>query len=146
MPRRPGRHPPVHLPDPAYEGWRWAVTLARASRAKTATVSEVVLLPGPDAILAPEWVPWRERLRPGDVGVGDILPASADDERLVPVLSLAGDDGAWRTSTGHAAPLADLAESRRRATSPAAACPCRHRPVSCQPMGRDDGGAALVHQ
>src|SRR5689334_17683795 len=38
--------------DPAYRGWRWAVTLARASRAKTATVSEVVLLPGPDSILA----------------------------------------------------------------------------------------------
>jgi DUF3027 family protein len=79
--------------DPAYQGWRWAVTLARASRAKTATVSEVVLLPGPDSILAPEWVPWRERLRPGDVGVGDILPTSADDERLVPAVSLAGDDG-----------------------------------------------------
>lgn len=85
--------------DPAYRGWCWAVTLARASRAKVATVSEVVLLPGPGSILAPEWVPWRERLRPGDVGVGDILPAAADDERLVPTVSLAGDDG-----------LADLAE------------------------------------
>jgi hypothetical protein len=79
--------------DPAYRSWRWAVTLARASRAKTATVSEVVLLPGPGSILAPEWVPWRERLRPGDLGVGDILPTSADDERLVPVVLLAGDDG-----------------------------------------------------
>src|ERR1700733_12463424 len=39
--------------DPAYRGWRWAVTLARASRAKMATVSEVVLLPGPGSILAP---------------------------------------------------------------------------------------------
>ena len=79
--------------DPAYRGWRWAVTLTRASRAKTATVSESVLLPGPDSILAPEWVPWRERLRPGDLGVGDILPTAADDERLVPAVVLAGDDG-----------------------------------------------------
>lgn len=79
--------------DPAYRGWRWAVTVARASRAKNATVSESVLLPGPGAILAPEWVPWRERLRPGDLGVGDILPTAADDERLVPAASLAGDDG-----------------------------------------------------
>ena len=30
---------------------------------------------------------------PGDLGVGDILPAAADDDRLVPVASLAGDDG-----------------------------------------------------
>ncbi len=79
--------------DPAYRGWRWAVTLTRASRAKTATVAENVLLPGPESILTPEWVPWRERLRPGDLGVGDILPTAADDERLVPVVSLAGDDG-----------------------------------------------------
>ncbi len=79
--------------SPAYPGWRWAVTVARASRSKVATVSESALLPGPDAILAPEWVPWRERLRPGDLGVGDILPAPADDERLVPAVSLEGDDG-----------------------------------------------------
>ena len=85
--------------DPAYQGWRWAVTVARAARSKTATVDESVLLPGPESILAPEWVPWRERLRPGDLGVGDILPASADDERLVPVVALEGDDG-----------LADLGE------------------------------------
>ena len=35
--------------DPAYRGWRWAVTLTRASRAKTATVGETVLLPGPES-------------------------------------------------------------------------------------------------
>jgi DUF3027 family protein len=83
--------------DPAYRGWRWGVTVARASRSKQVTVSEIVLLPGPDSILAPEWVPWRERLRPGDLGVGDILPASADDERLVPMASLEGEEGlaAW---------------------------------------------------
>ena len=38
------------------------------------TVSEVVLLPGPDALVAPAWVPWHERVRPGDLGVGDLLP------------------------------------------------------------------------
>jgi Protein of unknown function (DUF3027) len=78
--------------DAAYHGWRWAVTVARASRAKAVTVSECVLLPGPEALLAPEWVPWRDRLQPGDLGVGDLLPASHDDERLVPVAGLGGDD------------------------------------------------------
>ncbi len=70
--------------DPAYVGWRWAVTLARAARARNVTVDEVVLLPGEDAILAPEWVPWSERLRPGDLGVGDLLVTTAEDPRLVP--------------------------------------------------------------
>ncbi|WP_431781041.1 DUF3027 domain-containing protein [Streptomyces chumphonensis] len=65
-----------------YRGWRWAVTVARASRARVVTLDETVLLPGPEAVLAPEWVPWSERLRPGDLGTGDLLPTEADDLRL----------------------------------------------------------------
>jgi hypothetical protein len=78
--------------DPAYAGWRWAVTVVRAPRAKAVTVSETVLLPGPGALLAPDWVPWHDRLRPGDLGVGDLLPAPPDDERLVSLVVLEGDD------------------------------------------------------
>ena len=78
--------------DPGYTGWRWAVTVTRAPRSKVVTVDESVLLPGADSLLAPAWVPWQDRLRPGDVGIGDLLPASADDERLVPFVVLDGDD------------------------------------------------------
>ncbi|MFC7263625.1 DUF3027 domain-containing protein [Streptomyces lutosisoli] len=67
-----------------YRGWRWAVTVARASRAKFVTLDETVLLPGPESLLAPEWVPWSERLRPGDMGPGDLLPTDAEDLRLEP--------------------------------------------------------------
>lgn len=90
----------------AYAGWRWAVTVSRASRSRAVTVCEVVLLPGPDSLLAPDWVPWSERVRPGDLGVGDLMPASSDDERLVPLSMLEGDDGVldW-------AETADLAEA-----------------------------------
>ncbi|MFF0740798.1 DUF3027 domain-containing protein [Streptomyces sp. NPDC004111] len=70
--------------EPGYRGWRWAVTVARASRAKIVTLDETVLLPGPDSLAAPEWVPWSERLRPGDMGPGDLLPTEADDLRLEP--------------------------------------------------------------
>jgi hypothetical protein len=88
--------------DRAYRGWRWAVTVGRASRAKIATVSEIALTPGPDSLLAPEWVPWSERVRPGDVGVGDLMPAASDDERLIPIAVLEGDDGVtdWDDSGG----------------------------------------------
>jgi hypothetical protein len=78
--------------DPGYTGWRWAVTVTRAPRSKVVTVDESVLLPGDGSLLAPAWVPWQDRLRPGDVGIGDLLPASADDERLVPFVVLDGDD------------------------------------------------------
>jgi hypothetical protein len=70
--------------DRAYTDWRWAVTVVRAPRSKTVTVDEVVLLPGPTALMAPAWVPWSERLKAGDLGIGDVLPTAADDERLLP--------------------------------------------------------------
>ena len=78
--------------DLGYSDWRWAVTVTRAPRSKLVTVDESVLLPGPSALLAPAWVPWQDRLLPGDVGIGDLLPASPDDERLVPFVVLDGDD------------------------------------------------------
>lgn len=80
--------------DPAYRGWRWAVTVARVPRGRGVTIDEVVLLPGDDALLAPDWVPWSERLRPGDLGVGDLLPTKADDPRLVPSYTDIDDDDA----------------------------------------------------
>ncbi len=76
--------------DPGYRGWRWASTVARASRAKIVTLDETVLLPGPDSVLAPEWLPWSERLRPGDLGPGDLLPTEGEDLRLEPGFS--GED------------------------------------------------------
>ncbi|TKV62304.1 DUF3027 domain-containing protein [Nakamurella flava] len=66
-----------------YRGWQWSVTLAVLPDADP-TVSEVVLLPGPDALIAPVWLPWDQRLRPGDLGPSDLLPAAEDDVRLVP--------------------------------------------------------------
>ena len=69
---------------PGYRGWEWAVTVARASRSRDVTISETVLLPGEGALLAPEWLPWSERIQPGDLSVGEILPTAEDDPRLDP--------------------------------------------------------------
>ncbi|MEV4793362.1 DUF3027 domain-containing protein [Asanoa sp. NPDC049475] len=89
---------------PGYRGWRWAVTVTRVSRSKHVTVCETVLLPGPDALLAPGWVPWQDRLQPGDLGVGDLLLTPADDDRLVPGYTLsedpAVDEVAWELGLG----------------------------------------------
>lgn len=77
---------------PGYKGWRWAVTLTRVD-GDMPTVSDVVLLPGPEALLAPKWIPYNERLQPGDVGVGDIVTTSADDTRLtIGEAALPGDE------------------------------------------------------
>ena len=74
-----------------YRGWHWSVTVVRASRQKNVTVDEIVLVPGDEAIVAPAWVPYRERIRPGDLSPGDLLPVEDEDPRLVPTYSF-GDD------------------------------------------------------
>ena len=45
-----------------YVGWRWSVTIFQDKKNQPATVSEIVLLPGDDSLIAPDWVPWSERL------------------------------------------------------------------------------------
>lgn len=76
---------------PGYQGWQWAVVVAAFPGAAHSTVSEVVLVPGPGALLSPEWVPWDQRVRPGDLGPGDLLAPPADDPRLVPGYTSSGD-------------------------------------------------------
>lgn len=68
--------------DAGYVGWCWVVTVARVPRGRVATVCEVDMTPREGALLAPEWVPWEERLRPSDISRDDVLPYKADDERL----------------------------------------------------------------
>ncbi|MCP2192834.1 Protein of unknown function (DUF3027) [Williamsia deligens] len=75
---------------PGYRGWVWCAVLATCPGETDAvedaviTVSEVALLPGAEALTAPEWIPWSERIVAGDLGPGDVLAAPADDPRLVP--------------------------------------------------------------
>lgn len=75
-----------------YQGWQWAVVVAGYPGADHVTISEVVLVPGPTALLAPQWVPWDERVRPGDLSPGDLLAPLTDDPRLVPGYMSSGDD------------------------------------------------------
>jgi hypothetical protein len=69
---------------PGYHGWRWGVTVAKIDDASKPTICDVVLLPGTQALLAPNWVPYSQRIQPGDLGVGDVVPTAPDDERLTP--------------------------------------------------------------
>jgi hypothetical protein len=69
---------------PGYDGWRWAVTVAKVDEQSAPTICDVVLLPGTKALLAPNWIPYSQRIQPGDLGVGDVVPTAADDERLTP--------------------------------------------------------------
>ncbi|HEV7194743.1 MAG TPA: DUF3027 domain-containing protein [Pedococcus sp.] len=76
----------------AYPGWRWAITVARVPRGKVATVCETNLVPGEGALLSPEWLPYADRIAPGDVGVGDVLPYKEVDPLLEPGFEATGDE------------------------------------------------------
>ncbi len=44
-----------------YVGWYWSVTIYQPE-GQEPTISEVVMMPGDGALIAPKWVPWSERL------------------------------------------------------------------------------------
>lgn len=92
-----------HLPG--YRGWFWAVSLSRSPQSDRVTVNEVVLLPGTDSISAPEWTPYKDRVEPGDMQPGDVLPPETDDPRLAP---------AWLSGDPDSNP-ADIATAREHA-------------------------------
>jgi hypothetical protein len=71
-----------HAKLPGYSGWMWVVTVAKVDEMSPATICDVVLLPGAKSLLAPNWVPYSQRIAPGDLGVGDVVPTAPDDERL----------------------------------------------------------------
>lgn len=103
---------------PAYRGWRWAVVVTRVSRSRTVTVCETNLLPGAEAVLAPEWVPYAQRLEPGDLGAGDVLPYVNDDPNLELGFEATGEEDVdaiaqWELGLGRARVLS--AEGREAA-------------------------------
>ena len=67
---------------PGYIGWDWVASLAVDG--KSTTVLETELLAGDDAIQAPEWVPWVDRLREYEesiaAGMEEAIVVVPDDE------------------------------------------------------------------
>ncbi|MFC7403219.1 DUF3027 domain-containing protein [Citricoccus sp. GCM10030269] len=66
-----------------YRGWEWFVTLSRAPRSKVVTVCETGLLPGADAIVAPDWVPWSERVSQEEKIRLEAIAAGEDPEKAL---------------------------------------------------------------
>lgn len=60
-----------------YPGWHWTVSVAQVEGSEP-TALEVELMPGNGALLAPDWVPWSERLAEYQAAQ-ELLEASAAD-------------------------------------------------------------------
>jgi hypothetical protein len=63
---------------PGYPGWRWTVTIAHLDG--DGSVLETELTPGDDALLAPDWVPWVDRLAEYQAAQAAEAPAEDDEE------------------------------------------------------------------
>lgn len=77
-----------------YRGWIWYVAVETSDAEDGSvhtTVADIALIPGDDALVAPQWVPWEQRLRPGDLTDQAVLPVDEDDPRLVPGYCASGD-------------------------------------------------------
>lgn len=77
--------------SPGYPGWYWEVSLVEVSGQNKLSVSEVNLLPSSVALVPEQWKPWADRVEAGDLGVGDLLPVSENDERLTAGFTALGD-------------------------------------------------------
>lgn len=64
---------------PGYPGWFWTVSVGQVEGAEP-TVLEAELLPGEDALLAPDWVPWADRLADYHAHQAELAAAAAGAE------------------------------------------------------------------
>lgn len=76
---------------PGYPGWYWTVTVAQVDDDEP-TVLEAELMPGDSALLAPEWVPWAERLAEYRAHQAELAEQAAAEEDA-PVSDADADSG-----------------------------------------------------
>ncbi|MGF3056842.1 DUF3027 domain-containing protein [Microbacterium sp. YY-01] len=67
---------------PGYPGWMWTVTVTSVDGAAP-TVLEAELLPGEGALVAPEWVPWAERLAEYRAHQAELAEQAANDDSAI---------------------------------------------------------------
>ena len=67
---------------PGYPGWNWTIAIAHLPDEEP-TIVESELLPADGALLAPDWVPWSDRMddyRAAQLALGEAASDSDDDD------------------------------------------------------------------
>ena len=83
-----------------YEGWQWSVTLYHDVELDHWTVNESSLVPTDEALRPPKWIPWKDRLEPGDLAVTDSIGTDPDDPRMEDGFRKTLDNGSDEKGTG----------------------------------------------
>jgi hypothetical protein len=133
-----------------YQGWQWYAVLTRNSRSKVITVNELGLLPSEDSILAPEWVPWAERVRPEDAQEDDLADATPGAETEIPEEGLYAATGGETGGNSEldaaaegliAAAVADAVDEVPSDVTDASGGPVQDQPVPGTAQSAEDPGA-----
>ena len=65
--------------QPGYPGWQWSVNLSNTPGIEP-TVLELGLVPGEGSLVAPDWVPWADRLEEYLLHEQELKAQEAEDE------------------------------------------------------------------
>ena len=65
--------------QPGYPGWQWMVSVSAVSGLEP-TVVELGLVPGEGALVAPDWVPWADRLEEYLLHEKELKAQEADED------------------------------------------------------------------
>lgn len=134
---------------PGYGGWQWYASVARVARSKDVTVCEVGLLPSAASLLAPEWLPWSERVRPEDSATDDAGLPDGAAPAAAPQAGVAGTDEAAEDSMGGVPDASGPAPSAQRGDDDDAvpeAGPAPTDAAAGEPPATEDGSAASTGQ
>lgn len=131
---------------PGYSGWLWAVTFSQPDKRKTALVSEINLLAGPDALLAPPWVPWGERLAEFRKQLKLEGKAETDDEADALIAGMAGADLGELSSSDHQVTDEAKQNAHDGGGNPPAKVRVRQRRVKNNQQNQGDGPDADTDQ
>ncbi len=95
-----------------YRGWTWFATLARVPRAKAKdlTVCEAGIVAGEDALLAPAWLPWADRLAKEEIEAAEAENAMDESGQASPEGQAGAADGKEPATAGQPAE-SDVEES-----------------------------------
>ena len=63
---------------PGYPGWKWTVSIATLE-GEAPSVLETEMIPAEGALLAPDWVPWSDRLADYKAAQSELEAASTED-------------------------------------------------------------------
>src|SRR5690625_3970427 len=100
---------------PGYGGWEFFATLARAPRAKNITVCETGMLPGENAIVAPDWVPWMERASEEERIRLDAIAAGEDPAKALSAAGYVQEKDTAHVPEGQKPSETDQAEKKKQA-------------------------------